>query len=185
MQEELDKIAIAVASAYKKRNPRIAFDDLYQDAWIGILLAKRSHDPKRGAFAPYARRAAVRWVWGRLARMGAIVSCASDSHIRDLFATKTAPCTDEQLGASDNDPEFDAMLAEFRHRVQEACKAALPLDPATLGAVLRILVGLTTPAQETRETGLPIRRLNQATYHARKRLAASRCVRHVWEEWRA
>lgn len=51
-------LAIKAAARVRRRCPRADRDDLFAEAWLGVLLAARTYDPDRGAFGPHAATAA-------------------------------------------------------------------------------------------------------------------------------
>jgi RNA polymerase sigma factor (sigma-70 family) len=56
-KEEGHSIAVGVARKFQRRAPWIPFDDLYQEAWIGLLGAKKYNESK-GSRRSYLYRAA-------------------------------------------------------------------------------------------------------------------------------
>lgn len=181
---ECEAVARSVAAAYKRRRCRVPFDELVQEAWLGIMLASRSFDQSRGVpFPAYAWHAATRWLSGFVWRDSSPVY-ASLHNRKQLRGLRAVEVGERDLGL-DSSPE-QLLLADERRAMLFAVAAQVlaPLGHDS-GPALLVLAGLTTPREWAATAGRPRRELYLVMTQARTLLAGSAEFWQAYQTWRS
>lgn len=180
MDEELDAMALRVARRYQRRCWWADVEDLYQEAWLAISMARRSFDPEYGVpFIGYATRAAYRWLRGVLWKASAPVS----GRCEQLRGLHRAPLDELDGFIIEETPESLYAFSQWCERVREVTEEALDeLEELDKQTTADLVAKETRPRHVAVKTDRPVEEIYRLKARAELELASSPALRRLWKE---
>lgn len=186
--EELHEAAKTVAAKYKSRCKWADFDDLFQEAWVAIVLASRSFNPERGTpFAGYAMSGGFQYtrtfVWqsgspvhaGRnhLEQLQGVTKASTD--VLDTSAFAVTPGTDEaRMASAQRDRQLDAIIA-----LALQGDSRIELDYRVL---MELVSGDAKPKEVAEEVGCAVSFVTQQRQLAADLLSSTPELFQIWRD---
>lgn len=176
----LEEVARAAAYRYR-RTTRATLDDLEQEAWLAIMRAKQTFDPKHGTpLEAYCWKAALRALSWYVDR-----TCAPVGGSRSAVAGIDAACHsyEDPLHSAEGHALPDAAVEE-RHwttEVRERLDALLSgLSDGELAA--DVLLGEYRPSEVSERRRVPVKRVYRATTKARALVRDDAALRELFAQ---
>lgn len=184
---DTNRVAQWAAHQWMRKLPRYRHalrQDLEQEAYIAIILARRTYKQELGSPLSYARSAAIRHLTSVVARGCSPASCASSDEVLALALTRghSLSLPSQRVAeATTVDGVAEATDTVWRSEVRGMLNAVVGhIGPTE--CLLRILAGESKAAAEAEAAGLPVAQIYQMTREARDAITASRALFRMWAE---
>jgi len=172
------KIAECIAREYLPRNPKHSFDDLYQEAWIGILGANKQ-DETLGSLETYltnaARNAVMNFVFKNMSGMS-----GTNYRNREKVAVMK-----QEKPAKILDLETEQIDAESLVQSKQACAqvnnalSTLGYDRAKVKWISAILLGEYRAREVAEAIGVDVAKVYQTMKDVKQRLKSTLSLQEV------
>lgn len=177
-------IVRSVISYFRRRGVRQDPNEMWQDAWVGLLSALETYDPERGAVKPYVWRAAFlhlsKQLWKRTAvsvkwydykEAYETVHTTSIEKFGNVLQTEPNAHADEIVGRK--------MIREQMACLVETSLTFMDAEDAALG--LAVLDG-ERRSDVSKATGAPIRNVYKSVRKVKNALIRNRKIQRLWKE---